>query len=61
MGARLLRQWLLAPLVDRAAIDARLDAVEALVRDASARDALRAALDGVRDIERSAGRPQPVA
>jgi len=56
MGARLLRQWLLAPLVDRKAIDARLDAVEALVRDASARDALRSALDGVRDAERLGGK-----
>jgi DNA mismatch repair protein MutS len=64
MGARLLRHWLLAPLVDRLAIDGRLDAVEALVRDASARDALRTALDGVRDVERlggkaSAGRATP--
>jgi DNA mismatch repair protein MutS len=64
MGARLLRQWLLAPLVDRPAIDARLDAVDALVRDAGARDALRGALDGVRDVERlggkaSAGRATP--
>jgi DNA mismatch repair protein MutS len=56
MGARLLRQWLLAPLVDRAAIEARLDAVEALVREASARDALRTALDGVRDVERLGGK-----
>ena len=56
MGARLLRQWLLAPLVDRAAIEARLEAVEALVREASARDALRTALDGVRDIERLGGK-----
>jgi DNA mismatch repair protein MutS len=56
MGARLLRQWLLAPLVDRKAIEGRLDAVEALVRDASARDALRSALDGVRDAERLGGK-----
>jgi DNA mismatch repair protein MutS len=56
MGARLLRQWLLAPLVDRVAIDARLDAVDALVRDAGARDALRSALDGVRDVERLGGK-----
>jgi DNA mismatch repair protein MutS len=64
MGTRLLRQWLLAPLVDRAAIDQRLDAVHALVRDAGARDAVRCALDGVRDVERlggkaSAGRATP--
>ncbi|HEX7978840.1 MAG TPA: DNA mismatch repair protein MutS, partial [Gemmatimonadaceae bacterium] len=56
MGARLLRQWLLAPLVERKAIDARLDAVGALVGDASARDALRSALDGVRDAERLGGK-----
>ena len=64
MGTRLLRQWLLAPLVDRARIDLRLDAVGALVSDAGARDALRGALDGVRDVERlgskaSAGRATP--
>jgi DNA mismatch repair protein MutS len=56
MGARLLRQWLLAPLVQRAQIEARLDAVDALLRDASARDALRTALDGVRDVERLGGK-----
>ncbi|MEP7001354.1 MAG: DNA mismatch repair protein MutS [bacterium] len=64
MGTRLLRQWLLAPLIDRARIDSRLDAVGALVSDASARDAVRAALDGVRDVERlgskaAAGRATP--
>lgn len=54
MGARLLRQWLLAPLTDRAAIEARLDAVEALAANALARDALVLALDRVRDVERLA-------
>ena len=54
MGARLLRQWILAPLATREAIDARLAAVAALTDDALARDALRSALDGVRDIERLA-------
>ncbi|GAC1626526.1 MAG: DNA mismatch repair protein MutS [Chloroflexota bacterium] len=56
MGGRLLRQWILAPLLERGAIDARLDAVGALVRDAMARDALRDALEGVRDVERLAGK-----
>jgi len=56
MGARLLRGWLLAPLVDPAAITARLDAVEVLVGDVRGRDRLREALDGVRDVERLAGR-----
>ena len=64
MGARQLRQWLLAPLTEQGSIDARLDAVDALVRDPLARDALRQALDGVRDVERlaakaAAGRSTP--
>lgn len=56
MGARLLRRWLLAPLADPAAINARLDAVATLAADGRGRDALREALDGVRDVERLAGR-----
>ncbi|HVH67353.1 MAG TPA: DNA mismatch repair protein MutS [Gemmatimonadales bacterium] len=56
MGARLLRRWLLAPLVDPAPINARLDAVEALATDPRGRDRSREALDGVRDLERLAGR-----
>src|SRR2546429_59604 len=55
MGGRLLRAWLLAPLVDPAAITARLDAVEVLVGDVRGRDRPREALDGVRDVERLAG------
>src|SRR5437667_2642026 len=56
MGGRLLRRWLLAPLVDPAAISARLDAVAVLVADGRGRERLREALDGVRDVERMAGR-----
>ena len=56
MGGRLVRQWLLSPLRDAAAIDARLDAVDLMVHDARGRARLREALDGVRDIERLAGR-----
>ena len=56
MGARLLRRWLLAPLVQRSAIDERLDAVAALVEQPTEREALRDALDGVRDVERLAGK-----
>src|SRR5437870_8047731 len=56
MGARLLRGWLLAPLVDPAAINVRLDAVDVLVADGRGRDRVREALDGVRDLERLAGR-----
>jgi DNA mismatch repair protein MutS len=56
MGGRLLRRWLLAPLVDPVAINARLDAVEVLIKDGRGRARLREALDGVRDLERLAGR-----
>jgi len=56
MGGRLLRRWLLAPLVDPAAINARLDGVQVLVGDGRGRARLREALDGVRDLERLAGR-----
>jgi len=56
MGGRLLRRWLLAPLVDPGAINARLDAVQVLVGDGRGRERLREALDGVRDLERLAGR-----
>ena len=56
MGARALRQWILAPLTEVTAITARLDAVTSLFTDALARAALREALDGVRDVERLAGR-----
>ena len=55
MGARLLRQWLLAPLVECAPIEARLSAVAAL-EDPLVREAMREALDGVRDIERLGGK-----
>jgi DNA mismatch repair protein MutS len=52
MGARLLRQWLLAPLTDPGGISARQDAVASLVADEARRTGLREALDGVRDVER---------
>jgi DNA mismatch repair protein MutS len=52
MGKRLLRAWLLRPSLDLAEINARLDAVEAGVKDLIAREELRRALDGVLDLER---------
>ncbi len=52
MGKRLLRAWLLRPSLDVAEIDARLDAVEAGVKETIAREELRRALDGVLDLER---------
>jgi DNA mismatch repair protein MutS len=56
MGARLLRQWLLAPLTSRALIEARHDAVSLFLGDGIGRASLRDALDGVRDVERLAGK-----
>ncbi len=52
MGKRLLRAWLLRPSLDLAEITARLDAVEAAVKDVIAREELRRSLDGVLDLER---------
>lgn len=64
MGQRMLRDWLLAPLLDRTAIEQRLDAVSAFVGNAIGRAKLRDVLDGVRDIDRlaskaAAGRATP--
>jgi DNA mismatch repair protein MutS len=56
MGARLLRSWVLSPLSDVSEINGRLDAVDAVVRDPLRRASLREALDGIRDLERLAGR-----
>jgi len=52
MGKRLLRAWMLRPSLDLMEINARLDAVEAGVKDVVAREELRRALDGVLDLER---------
>ena len=64
MGARRLRAWLLSPLIDVDAIEARLAAVEALVTDADLRARLEHELRRVRDLERlttrtSQGRAAP--
>ncbi len=56
MGARLLRQRLVAPLRNASHICERLDAVEVVIRDPNGRARLREALDGVRDVERLASR-----
>ncbi len=52
MGARMMRRWLLFPLKDTEAINARLDAVEQLMRDTGTRNAVTARLEGVGDMER---------
>ena len=56
MGSRTMRSFLVAPLVRKAAIEERLDAVEWLIGHTVERQALRAALGDFADIERIAGR-----
>jgi DNA mismatch repair protein MutS len=56
MGARLVGEWLTAPLVEREAIDERLDAVAALVAAPALAARLAATLTGVGDLERLIGR-----
>lgn len=52
MGSRLLKAWVTEPLMDVAAIDRRLDAVEELVRDTLARNDIASSLKCARDLER---------
>jgi DNA mismatch repair protein MutS len=56
MGARLLRQWLLRPLLDPPAIAARQDAVGALVEAPAERAKLSALLRRIGDVERLTSR-----
>lgn len=56
MGARRLRQWILYPLLDEAAIRERHDGVEELVEHYQGRRDLRSLLKGVQDLERLGGR-----
>ncbi len=56
MGARMLRSFLEQPLIDRACIEQRLDAIETLCREVSARDEMREYLQSVYDLERLLGK-----
>jgi DNA mismatch repair protein MutS len=56
MGERLLRRWLLAPLLDREEIERRLDLVELLFDEGLLRAELREFLKEIHDLERLAGR-----
>jgi DNA mismatch repair protein MutS len=56
MGARLLRSWVLRPLIDREAIEARLDAVTHLVQQTVVRGEIRKELKAILDIERLTSR-----
>ena len=52
LGTRLLKRWLESPLVDIAAINRRLDAVDELFKNFSTRQSLREALKNISDFER---------
>jgi DNA mismatch repair protein MutS len=56
MGARLLHDWLLAPLAERPAITSRLDAVEELLNKHGLRRDLRTTLADVADLQRLTAR-----
>ena len=55
-GRRLLKAWLRHPLLDKALIEQRLDAVEAFVHDTILRQDIRKALYKMHDLERLATR-----
>ena len=56
MGARLLRKFIAYPLLDRARINERLEAVQELYTDFQMRDDARELLSHIQDLERLAGR-----
>ena len=56
MGARLLRSWILRPLLDRDAIEARLESVAHLVQQTVVRGEIRKELRGIQDLERLTSR-----
>jgi DNA mismatch repair protein MutS len=56
MGARLLRSWILRPLIEPDAIDARLNAVAHLVQQTVVRGEIRKELRGILDLERLTSR-----
>jgi DNA mismatch repair protein MutS len=56
MGARLLRSWILRPLIDPDAISARFDAVAHLLKQTVVRGEIRKELRGIQDLERLTSR-----
>ena len=56
MGGRLLRRWLGQPLLDRAALGRRLDAVEWLVQHTISRERTMGLLGSISDLERLCNR-----
>lgn len=56
MGARTLRSYLEQPLIDKAAIEKRLDAISEFQQDYVARDEIREYLNPIYDLERLLGK-----
>lgn len=56
MGARLLRAWILRPLIDRDRIEERLGAVGHLLQQTVVRGEIRKELRGIQDLERLTSR-----
>ena len=56
MGARMLRRWIDKPLLNKALIDERLEAVDTLYHSFMLRDELRRELHDIYDLERLVGR-----
>jgi DNA mismatch repair protein MutS len=56
MGARLLRSWILRPLLDRSAIEARLESVAHLLQQTVVRGEIRKELRWIQDLERLTSR-----
>ena len=52
MGARMMRRWVLFPLLDTKAINRRLDVVEHFMRDPEGRDLVKERLELIGDLER---------
>jgi len=56
MGARLLRNWLLRPSIDRTEIESRLDAVAEIVPSSILLETARSSFEGIFDLERLLGK-----
>jgi len=56
MGSRLLREWVLSPLLELTDIKARLNAVSELYDNAQGRSSLAEILSGIADVDRSLSR-----
>ncbi|MBF2083317.1 DNA mismatch repair protein MutS [Thermoleptolyngbya sp. C42_A2020_037] len=56
MGGRALRRWLLQPLLDRSAIQARQDTIQELIDQGTLRQQLQQILKQIYDLERLTGR-----